>query len=248
MKKIIITAALMVTSLTTLSVVKPFTQDVYLHSDVEEDSARSIIKDIQNVGLFTKVNLVLESDGGLVRQENVIRRALGKSYNSEVLKFAASAAAMLFIGGDNRVMTEGSAILFHEARLILGKGLFVTITDLAYITSGHFNEKYIFNKSLEKMYLNVKMFKRLSGEEHYTKIEFAKDLLNFLASKASLKELKKAVDEMIAEHLKDIKLIAKKTRLSEKEVMQKIMIPNKDTIISAKEALKLGIATDIKEG
>lgn len=219
-------------------------KDVYLNSDVNAKEARNVITAVESAGMFQTINLVLESNGGEVRQEAVIKHVLGKHYNSEVLGFAASAAAMLFIGGKKRVMHSDSRVLFHEVRIHISSKVYITVTDMAYVHSRHFTKTHKFNESLEAVYKERFVMMSMMGQT-YTKVDFAQELYEYLRSKASEEDLGELVKDMIDTHLKDIKIISDKTGMTVEEVRKKVMIPNVDKVMTAEEALKLGIATKV---
>lgn len=201
----------------------------YLISELDAGAVQNILEKAENVRTsflpFQSLTLVLDSPGGLADGMNVILRELERSdikFNTQIEYMAASAAAVLFTKGEKRVMIKDSEILFHRVRIMVG--MFGTIVLTAHDIATYVN--------------TGKMPVDFEGDA-----QSAIDFLNGVD--------RKVIVDVLASLLKTddnlIKTVAKNLGMTEEEVVKNLLPVGKDVILTAEEALKLGVATEIKE-
>lgn len=85
--------------------------------DMGETSSLSIVKDLQTLDVDT-INVHINSMGGCVNEGlaiyNVLKNHSAK-VNTIVEGFACSAASVVFMAGDERIMNSASALMIHNA-------------------------------------------------------------------------------------------------------------------------------------
>ena len=85
--------------------------------DMGETSSLSIVKDIQGLDVDT-INVHINSMGGYVNEGLAIYNVLknhSATVNTYVDGFACSAASVVFMAGDNRIMSSASLLMIHKA-------------------------------------------------------------------------------------------------------------------------------------
>ena len=91
--------------------------DEWLGVDFGETSSLSIVKDLQALDVDT-INVHINSMGGYVNEGlaiyNVLKNHSAK-VNTIVEGFACSAASVVFMAGDERIMNAASALMIHNA-------------------------------------------------------------------------------------------------------------------------------------
>lgn len=91
--------------------------DEWLGVDFGEMSSLSIVKDIQALDVDT-INVHINSMGGYTSEGLAIYNVL-KNHNAKVNTvvdgFACSAASIVFMAGDNRIMNAASVLMIHNA-------------------------------------------------------------------------------------------------------------------------------------
>jgi ATP-dependent protease ClpP protease subunit len=109
----------------------------YFIGELDNNMEVSVLKDIDAAETFIFPNetltIIIKSPGGLADSYKNIKRAVTSSkiphINTKITGWAASAAALTFLLGEERTMTEDSTILFHYVRVtVLGQA--ITAEDL----------------------------------------------------------------------------------------------------------------------
>lgn len=102
------------------------TADIYIYGDItswdwfEEDvSSYTLAKELENLSNdITQINVFINSYGGEVKEGLAIYNAL-KRHKAKVVTvcdgFACSAASVVFMAGDERVMSNASLLMIHNA-------------------------------------------------------------------------------------------------------------------------------------
>lgn len=201
-----------------------------LNAEVTSESISPLVKNLMDdsplLEPFMTTTLVINSPGGSVDQMNLLLEAGLKSTRTivtKVPKFAASAAADIFLMGDVRLMGKDAKVLFHEVRIAVGGffgigGYYVTYTDLKSILE---TGKLGPNSSYAK--------------EEASVVSAVKENIG-----TTLAELVNIMTELHEDH---IAYLMKRLDMTREDVLKHLLIPNKDVILNYKQAKKLGIAT-----
>lgn len=90
----------------------------YAYEEYGETSAVNLSKQLEALGDVSKINVYINSYGGEVAEGLAIYNAL-KRHKAKVTTycdgFAASIASVIFMAGDERVMSEASLLMIHNA-------------------------------------------------------------------------------------------------------------------------------------
>ena len=206
--------------------------EVYILNDqVTETSITPLVQDLTNdPTLLEKVmttRIIINSPGGSVNQLDFLKAVRDTSHRkiqTELPKFAASAAADIFLIGDTRLMAKHAEILFHEVRRMLGGGIFgggvmVTFTDLKEI---HESGKLGPNSDHE-------------GKE--------KEIVELVRTTFTEKELTEIVEKLQESHDGHVEFLMERLDMKKSEVLEKLLIPNVDVTLTHDEAIELRVAT-----
>lgn len=86
--------------------------------EIDGMSAKSLSRELEAIGEVSKINVYINSYGGEVAEGLAIYNAL-KRHKAKVVThcdgFAASIASVIFMAGDERVMSESSLLMIHNA-------------------------------------------------------------------------------------------------------------------------------------
>lgn len=206
--------------------------EVYILNDVVTESSitplvTDVINDSSLLEPFMTTRIILNSPGGQVNQLDFlkeIRDTSHRKFQTELPKFAASAAADIFLVGDTRLMGKNAEILFHEVRIILGGGLFgggtmITFTDLKAI---HESGKLGPNSEHE-------------GKEQ--------EIVSLVRKTLTEKELTEIVEKLQESHDEHLEFLMERLNMKKSEVLEKLLIPNVDVTLTHDEAIELHVAT-----
>lgn len=205
-------------------------ETILLNDEVDVKSISNTLTELTNdgylLGKLKKVRLIINSPGGRVDQLELLTRiapTLGRDITTEIPAFAASAAADIFVLGNERLMHKKASILFHEVRIFVGGNFFesgypVTVTDLlSYLKTGKLADN--------------------SPMKH--KEEYILSILNGLP-----RDLVERVTKMMEESNNDhIKYLSERLNITEEFVRENLVVPNVDVILNLEQALALGVAT-----
>lgn len=206
----------------------------HLFSEVSMETVTPIVEDLIEENFLSPLRtntIMIESPGGLVSAytllENIINeeKAKGETFITEVREIAASAAALLFLHGDKRLMNHKAKLIFHEVRLDvminLGMSIQLTVTDL---------------KSLVET-------GELGPNSHLT--EDHKKIIIEILSKAGEKVVMEVLQDMLQTEMEHTAFIAGRINKSIEFVKENIIVPNTDITLDTDKALELGVATGV---
>ena len=189
---------------------------------------RSQLKDVTKIRLpFEYLTLNVSSPGGNVSAlKHIMRhvRATGMPVDTLITEDSASAAAMLFTMGKNRMMSEDARILFHRVRVFAGSP---------------FNPVAITGKDIDD-------FLKTGKAEYLHSPEESKQIVEIL-SKVKRSDLEELLADLTKLDKELIATAAKNLNLPADFVETKIFPVNVDKWLTAKEAKDLGIVTEIIE-
>lgn len=202
---------------------KMTSETLILNDEVRSSSISDLIKGLTDDGyLLSKLmrtNLIINSPGGSVQQLDLLKAVVkesGRSLKTELPLFAASAAADIFLLGKERLMAEGSMILFHEVRIAF-MGSYITFTDLKSILETG----------------NV-------GPNSEINDPAIVDLIKNMIPKPVLTEL---VRQLAESHEGHINFLMERLDMTHEEVVANLLIPNVDVKLNLEQALKFKVAT-----
>lgn len=206
------------------------TETIILNDEVDVKSITNTLTELTNdgnlLGKMKKVRLIINSPGGMVDQLELLTRiapTLGRHITTEVPAFAASAAADIFVLGNERLMHKKASILFHEVRIFVGGNFFesgypLTVTDIiSYLKTGKLADN--------------------SPVKH--KEEYILSILNGLP-KAMVEKVAKIMEDSNNDH---IKYLSERLNVTEEFVRENLVVPNVDVILNLEQALAIGVAT-----
>ena len=213
------------------------TNYVSLNTEVDYYSMNTLLDKIKEANdfivPFESTVVTINSPGGLADALVEFQRADKGSVpiDTYISVSAASAAALAFLEGRNRYMHPEATILFHGVRVFVNTNygvLIVTAPD-----ARHLVEHKVFRDDTAEHNKKVLQHLKESG-----------DLESILS------ELSKLLEDIVADmedmDKKMVSYVAKKLDVSEEFVRSFLIVPNKDVVLTAEQAHRLGIATHVK--
>lgn len=208
---------------------------VYAIGEVNDSMSRRIELDVLEAvriripGEYIK--LKINSPGGEVDQMDKIQDVLEHSnmeVDTEVSKFAASAATVLFALGEKRIIAADAKLVYHRARVHIQVGL---------------ADAYPLTAAAARQFLANGTLPTSNEASNLEVIKAAQEVLKGI----DVEVLRSVAADLEATDKELIEVVAKGSGLSIEFVSSQLIKPLGFRIVQGTEAVKLGLATELKE-